>query len=130
VLTIHVPSNEDTRGMIGRRQLSRLPGGAVIVNTARGAVMDGAAVADFVKSGRLAGAAVDVVEGETGVGGVGSDALVLAARELDQIVVTPHIGGATVESVEKTELFMARKLTDFLKQLIAEDANERRGERR
>jgi D-3-phosphoglycerate dehydrogenase len=130
VLTIHVPSNEDTRGMIGRRQLSRLPSGAVIVNSARGAVVDGAAVADFVKSGRLAGAAVDVVEGETAVGGVGSDALVLAARELDQILVTPHIGGATAESVEKTELFMARKLADFLKQMIAEDANERRGERR
>jgi D-3-phosphoglycerate dehydrogenase len=130
VLTIHVPSNEDTRGMIGRRQLSRLPSGAVIVNTARGAVVDGAAVADFVKSGRLAGAAVDVVEGETGVGGVGSDALVLAARELDQILVTPHVGGATLESVEKTEVFMARKLADFLKQMTAEDASERRGERR
>jgi D-3-phosphoglycerate dehydrogenase len=130
VLTIHVPSNEDTRGLIGRRQLSRLPSGAVVVNTARGAVVDGAAVADFVKSGRIAGAAVDVVEGETGVGGVGSDALVLAARELDQILVTPHIGGATIESVEKTEAFMARKLADFLKQMIAEDANERRGERR
>ena len=117
VLTLHVPSNEDTRGMIGRRQLSRLPGGAVIVNTARGAVVDGAAVADFVKSGRLAGAAVDVIEGET-AGGVGSDMLLLAARDLDQILVTPHIGSATAESVERTELFMARKLADFLKRSI------------
>ena len=116
--------------MIGRRQLSRLPSGAVIVNSARGAVLDGAAVADFVKSGRLAGAAVDVVEGETAPGGLSSDPLVLASRELDQILVTPHIGGATAEAVEKTELFMARKLAEFLKQMIAEDANERRGERR
>ena len=132
VLTLHVPSNEDTRGMIGRRQLSRLPSGAVVLNTARGAVMDGAAVADFVKSGRLAGAAVDVVEGET-AGGVGSDPLLQAARELEQILVTPHIGSATVESVEKTEVFMARKLADFLRRMIAEDANERPerpGERR
>jgi D-3-phosphoglycerate dehydrogenase len=45
VLTIHVPSNEDTKGMIGRRQLSRLPSGAILVNTARGGVVDGSAVA-------------------------------------------------------------------------------------
>jgi D-3-phosphoglycerate dehydrogenase len=133
VLTIHIPSNEDTRGMIGRRQLSRLPSGAVVVNTARGPVMDGAAVADFVKSGRLAGAAVDVVEGETAAGGVGSDPLLIAARDLEQIVITPHIGSATAESVEKTEVFMARKLADFLRRMIAEGANERPerpGERR
>ena len=48
VLTLHIPSNEDTRGLIGRRQLSRLPAGAVIVNTARGAVLDGAAAGSVV----------------------------------------------------------------------------------
>ena len=122
VLTVHVPSNEDTKGLIGRRQLSRLPAGAVIVNTARGAVVDGAAVADFIKSGRIAGAAVDVVEGETASGGVGGDPLVLAARESDHVLVTPHIGGATAESMEKTEIFMARKLADFLKRAMAEGA--------
>lgn len=130
VLTVHVPSNEDTRGLIGRRQLSRLPTGAIVVNTARGAVVDGGAVADFIKSGRLAGAAVDVVEGETGAGGVGADPLVLAARENEQVLVTPHIGGATVESMEKTEVFMARKLADFLRRALAEGAlGERRGQR-
>ena len=114
VLAIHVPSNEDTRGMFGRRELSLLPTGAVIVNTARGAVLDGAAVVDSVTSGRLAGAAVDVVEGETSADGVGSDPLVLAARATDRILVTPHIGGATFESMEKTEIFMAGKLATFL----------------
>lgn len=130
VLTIHVPSNEDTKGMIGRRHLSRLPPGAVVVNTARGAVLDGAAVADFVKSGRLSGAAVDVVEGETGAAGLAGDPLVLAARETDRVLVTPHIGGATTESMEKTEIFMAKKLADFLKRALAEGAlDERPGER-
>ena len=114
VLSIHVPSNEDTKGLIGRRQLSRLPAGAVVVNTARGAVLDGAALADFVKSGRIAGAAVDVVEGETGPGGLAADPLILAARDSDHVLVTPHIGGATHESMEKTEVFMARKLAAFL----------------
>ena len=114
VLTLHIPSNEDTRGMIGGRQLSKLPAGAVLVNTSRGGVLDGAAVVDLIRSGRLAGAAVDMVEGETGPGGIATDPLVVAARELEQIVVTPHIGGATAESMEKTEVFMARKLVVFL----------------
>lgn len=128
VLTIHVPSNEDTKGMIGRRQLSRLPAGAVVVNTARGALLDGAAVADFVKSGRLAGAAVDVLEGETGPGGIAADPLLLAARETDRVLVTPHIAGATSESMEKTEVFMARKLAEFLKRAIAQGALGERGQ--
>ena len=115
VLTIHVPLNEDTREMIGRAQLSRLPDGAVLVNTARGGVVDGAAVADLISSGRLAGAAVDVVDGETAASGIGSDPLVLAARDTDRILVTPHIGGATAESMEKTEIFMAHKLAEFLR---------------
>ncbi len=114
VLTLHVPSNEDTKGMIGRRQLSRLPAGAIVVNTSRGAVLEGDALLDFIRSGRLAGAAVDVIEGETGPGGVATDPLVVAARELEQVLVTPHIGGATSESMEKTEVFMARKLAGFL----------------
>ena len=113
-MTIHVPSDRDTRGMIGRRELSLLPAGAILVNTARGGVLDGAAVVDMVASGHLAGAAVDVVEGETAVGGIGSDPLVLAARATDRILVTPHIGGATLESMEKTEIFMASKLAAFL----------------
>ena len=114
VLTIHVPSNDDTHGMIGHRELSLLPVGAVLVNTARGGVLDGAAVVDLVTSGRLAGAAVDVVEGETAADGVENDPLVLAARATDRILVTPHIGGATLESMEKTEIFMASKLATFL----------------
>lgn len=127
VLTVHVPSNEDTRGLIGRRQLSRLPNGAIVVNTARGAVVDGAAVADFIKSGRLAGAAVDVVEGETGPGGLAADPLVLAARETDHVLITPHIGGATAESMEKTEIFMAGKLAEYLRRALAEGALGERG---
>ena len=114
VLSIHVPSNDDTRGMIGRRELSLLPVGAVLVNTARGGVLDGAAVVDLVTSGRLAGAAVDVVEGERSADGVETDPLVRGARTTDRVLVTPHIGGATLESMEKTEIFMASKLATFL----------------
>lgn len=114
VLTIHVPSNEDTRAMVGRRQLARLPAGAIVVNTSRGAVLESAALIDFVRSGRIAGAAVDVIEGETGPSGLSGDPILQAARDLEQVLVTPHIGGATTESMEKTEVFMAGKLASFL----------------
>ena len=130
VLTLHVPSNEDTRGMIGRRQLARLPAGAVVVNSARGAVLDGGRGRGPGQAGRLGGAAVDVVEGETAVGGIAEDPLFLAARELEQLLVTPHIGGATEESMEKTEVFMAKKLAAFLERMQTEAAGEWPGERR
>ena len=70
------------------------------------------------------------MEGETAVGGIAEDPLFLAARELEQLLVTPHIGGATEESMEKTEVFMAKKLAAFLERMQTEAAGERPGERR
>lgn len=114
VLTVHVPLNEDTRGMLGARQLARMPKGSWLVNTSRGAVVSGQDLVDALRAGHLAGAAVDVVEGETEPGGPAQDPLVRYAREHDALLVTPHVGGATAESMEKTEVFMARKLAGFL----------------
>ncbi len=114
VLTLHVPLNEDTRGMIGAAELARLPRGAVLVNTSRGGVVRGGDLVQALRSGRLSGAAVDVVEGETAPGGPGEDPLVRYAAEATNLLVTPHIAGATAESMEKTEIFMAGKLAEFL----------------
>ena len=114
VLSVHVPLNEDTRGMIGAAQMARMPRGSWLVNTSRGAIVRGDDLVDALRSGHLAGAAVDVVEGETAPGGPAEDPVVRFAREHETLLVTPHIGGATAESMEKTEVFMARKLADFL----------------
>jgi D-3-phosphoglycerate dehydrogenase len=112
VLSVHLPLNEETRCMLGRRELSLLPDGAIFINTARGEIVDETALKDALLSGKLAGAGLDVVADEqqrTRISGI-----VSLAAELPQLVITPHIGGCTFESMRKTEVFMAKKLMHFL----------------
>ncbi|MDP6175481.1 MAG: NAD(P)-dependent oxidoreductase, partial [Rhodospirillales bacterium] len=112
VLSLHVPLNEETKGLIGEAQLARLPEGAVLINTSRGAVVDEAALLAALESGHLAGAGLDVVADELADGP--SRALLAHARDHGNLIITPHMGGATVESMEKAEVFMAQKLARFL----------------
>lgn len=110
ILSVHVPLNDQTRRMIGREQLERLPQGAVVVNTARGGIFVEEDLLAALESGRLAGAALDVICGERGEGFPGASALVAYACSHDNLLITPHIGGATVESMAATEVFIAQKL--------------------
>jgi D-3-phosphoglycerate dehydrogenase len=114
VLTLHVPFRPQTRGMIGEPELARMPDGGVLVNTSRGGVIDQDALVRALEGGKLAGAALDVVEGEREDGSLAASPLLAYAREHDNLIVTPHLGGATLESMEATEVFMARKLVAFL----------------
>jgi len=113
VLSIHAPLVPETVGLIGARELGLLPAGAVLVNTARGELVDEEALIAALESGRLAGAALDVIHGEPTGHATPDTPLLRAARRLDNLLVTPHIGGATWESMEKTELFIAGRLRDF-----------------
>ena len=113
VLSLHAPLRAETAGMIDAAALARLPRGAVLINTARGALVDERALADALTTGHLAGAGIDVIDDERGRGPRLSP-LVAYARAHDNMVITPHIGGATVESMAKTELFLARKLAAML----------------
>jgi D-3-phosphoglycerate dehydrogenase len=116
VLSIHVPLTDETRGMLGGRELAWLPEGAVIVNTARGAVVDEVALLEALKGGKLAGAALDVLADEPALQrGVTNRPLLEYARTRNNLIVTPHIGGATHESMEKTEIFIAEKLVRHLR---------------
>ena len=91
VVTIHTPLNDETRGMIGRRELARLSPGAVVANLARGGIVDEAALAAALRAGQLRGAVVDVFAREP-----------LAAdhplRTAPNVVLTPHLGASTVEA--------------------------------
>ena len=114
VLSIHVPLDATTRGLIGARVLAALPHGAAVVNTSRGAVVDEEALAAALESGALSGAALDVLCGEASSVDAGSRSRLIAlARRRSDILLTPHIGGATFESMARTELFMARRLRRF-----------------
>lgn len=114
VLSIHVPLNPQTVGLVGAEQLNRLPPGALLINTSRGDVLDESALLAALQSGRLAGAALDVLSNERSAG-LGSSALVEYARTHANLLLTPHIGGATYESMAATEIFMAHKLVNFLR---------------
>jgi len=90
VVSLHVPSNEDTRNMVDARRLQLMPPHGILVNTARGDVVDEAALAEALRNGTIAGAGLDVYAGEPRVGP--------ALLALDNVVLLPHLGSATVES--------------------------------
>lgn len=113
VLSIHVPLNQNTLHLIGRDELSALPDGAVMINTSRGDVLDENALLWALQSGKIAGAALDVIQGERDSARAES-ALLAYAKSHDNLIVTPHIGGATFDSMAATEVFMATKLANYL----------------
>lgn len=96
VLTVHVPLLESTRGLIGAEQLKLLPSDAVVVNAARGGIVDEAALIAALDAGEIGGAALDVYTSEP----LPADAplLAAAARHPHRMILTPHIGGVTAEA--------------------------------
>ena len=115
VISVHVPLNDETHGLISRDVLACCKPGAVLINTARGEVIDEQALLDALRSGRLGGAGLDVLAGELSPD-LADHPLVVYARQHDHLLITPHIGGATYESMAKTERFMAHKLYNFCSQ--------------
>ncbi len=95
VLSVHVPLTEKTRGMIGERELRMMRPNAVLINVSRGEIVDEEALARAVREGWIAGAAVDVFSVEPPPP---DHPLLQAAREGFNVIVTPHIAGATNEA--------------------------------
>lgn len=91
VVSIHVPLSEQSRHLIGAEALSWMKPSAVLINTARGPVVDESALVSALKAGKIAGAALDVFENEPHV----SEEL----YSMPQVVLTPHIGGNTHETL-------------------------------
>jgi len=119
VLSIHVPLQEDTQGMIGASELAKLPAGALLLNTARGAIVDEEALLAALESRCIAGAAMDVLEGEATAGFPREHPLVAYANNHDNVLITPHIGGATWESRQMTELFVIDQLAKVLEKGVS-----------
>jgi D-3-phosphoglycerate dehydrogenase len=114
IVTVHVNLNEETRQMFGRGEFRAVKRGALFINTARGELVNEAALVAALDSGRLGGAALDVLAGETSAG-MANHPLVAFARTHSNVLITPHIGGCTAESMQKTETFLARKLHEELR---------------
>ncbi len=107
LVTLHVPLNEETRHMIGRRELALMKPTAILVNTCRGGVVDEAALYDALKAGRLFGAGLDVWEVE-------SPRVASPLLELANVVATPHAAGGTEETQVRSSLSVAQQVVDVL----------------
>jgi phosphoglycerate dehydrogenase-like enzyme len=110
-ISIHVPLNAQTRGLIGARELARTKSGAVLINTSRGGVTDEAAVLEALKNGRLGGAGLDVLDGEPAIE---HHPLIDYARTHDHLVITPHIGGFCPDAVKIVVAHAARRIARLL----------------
>lgn len=107
VLSLHVPLNRHTRGLLGAVELARLPQGAIVVNTARGEVIDEAALVEALRSGRLHAAGLDTMAVEP----LPADSPLLA---LDNVVLTPHVGGSTPAALAAMAAGAARNVLGWL----------------
>jgi D-3-phosphoglycerate dehydrogenase len=114
VLSIHVHLTDETRGMIGRREFARMKDGIVIINTARGAIMDEAALLDALDSGKVAGAGLDVIHGEWDAN-LYHHPLIHYARTHDNLLIVPHLGGVTLESQAITMRHTCEKLARWFR---------------
>lgn len=111
VVTLHVPSAESTRNMIGAAQLARMKPGAHLINNARGTVVDLNALAESINSGHLGGAAVDVFPEEPAGN---SDDFNTVLRGVRNTILTPHVGGSTEEAQENIASEVSEKLVRFM----------------
>ena len=115
VVSVHVPLSRETTHLIGAAEIGALKNGAVVLNTSRGAIIDEAALIDALERGHLRGAALDVIHDEYSPTSGLRDRLIRYAASHQNLLITPHLGGATHDSLEKVEIFMAEKLVRHLK---------------
>jgi D-3-phosphoglycerate dehydrogenase / 2-oxoglutarate reductase len=110
IISLHVPETGATRNMIAAAQLALVKQGAILINASRGTVIDIDALAATLKSGQLAGAAIDVFPVEPRSN---DDEFISPLRQFDNVFLTPHIGGSTMEAQENIGLEVAEKMARY-----------------
>ncbi|WP_030071094.1 phosphoglycerate dehydrogenase [Halomonas alkaliantarctica] len=110
VVSLHVPDLQSTRWMIGEKEIAAMKQGAILINAARGSVVEIEPLADAIKAGKLNGAAIDVFPVEP----KGNDEEFQSPlRGLENVILTPHIGGSTLEAQENIGIEVAEKLITY-----------------
>lgn len=113
-ISIHTPLTKETFHLIDRRRINLMKRTAILVNTARGPVVDEVALYEALKEGRIAGAGFDVYENEP--------ALTPGLEKLDNVVLLPHIGSATYETRERMSEIVALNVIDVLEGRVPRNA--------
>lgn len=113
VVSLHCPLTKETRGLIGADQFAAMKPGAILVNTARGGIVDEKALADALRSGHLRGAAIDVFASEPIDKATGE-----LFAGLNNLILTPHVAGVTVESNERISSITAENMLRILKEKL------------
>lgn len=110
VVTLHVDDNKANRNFIGEREINQMRDGAHLINLSRGFVVDIEALTEALKSGKLAGAAVDVYPSEPRSNGNFETPL----QGIPNVILTPHVGGSTEEAQRDIADFVPNKIMDYI----------------
>ena len=111
-ISMHIHLTERTRGFLSEEEFRKMKSGVVIVNTSRGGVINESALLNHLESGKVSAAGLDVIDGEWS--NIYDHPLVEYSRKHANLIITPHIGGATVESIVGAREFMAKKLASYI----------------
>ena len=115
IVTVHIPANDRTRGLVDTTFLARMKKGAILINTARGTLVDETALDAALRSGHLAAAGVDVLRDEPMV-----EPPAMLAH--DNLIVTPHVAASTTEGLRRMGWDSAGNVIDFLAGKVDRDA--------
>lgn len=110
VVSLHVPETAQTRNMIGAKQIAMMKDGAILMNAARGTIIDIDALVNALDSGKLNGAAIDVFPVEPKSN---NEEFVSPLRRFDNVILTPHVGGSTQEAQQNIGIEVAGKLAKY-----------------
>ena len=110
VVSLHVPETPATKYMFKAEQLAQMKPGSILMNASRGTVVDIEALADTLRSGKLLGAAIDVFPVEPKSN---DEEFVSPLREFDNVILTPHVGGSTIEAQENIGREVAEKMAMY-----------------
>lgn len=111
-ISLHVPETARTKNMVGEKEIGAMKRGSFLINASRGSVVDISALAESLKKGHLAGAAIDVFPVEPSSN---AEKFLSELQGLKNVILTPHIGGSTEEAQEAIGVEVAKSLIEFLK---------------
>jgi D-3-phosphoglycerate dehydrogenase len=105
-ITIHTPLTDETRNLIDQNAFDKMRKGVILINCARGGIINERDLFDAIKGGKVAGAALDVFEKEPAIGN--------PLLELEEVISTPHLGAATEEAQENVAIAISQQIVDYL----------------